>query len=160
MMHIRSIFARFGVVVAVFLLLVSGSNVQADTTSSESDDPGYTKILEKMEEGLRGPIAEWHYYWHEGLRIGSPEKNLTIKINLSIMVDGGYIGADDELENAFPDLEGPNLNFRELKVSFFEPYMIGRRSNLVLTLPMYRTSKTNGSDLQRYPILDTSHYAT
>ena len=118
-MHIRSICAGFGVVVAVFLLLVSGSNVQADTTSSESDDSRYRKILEQMEEGFRGPIGEWHYYWHEGLRIDSPEKNLTIKINLSIMVDGGYIGANDDLENAFPDLEGPNLNFRELKISIF-----------------------------------------
>ena len=120
MMHVRSIFASFGVVVAaVFLLLVSGSNVQADTTSSESDDSRYRKILEQMEEGFRGPIGEWHYYWHDGLRIDSPEKNLTIKINLSIMADGGYIGANDELERAFPDLEGPNLNFRELKVSIF-----------------------------------------
>ncbi|GAG44338.1 unnamed protein product, partial [marine sediment metagenome] len=46
-----------------------------------------------MEEGFRGPIGEWHYYWYDGLRIDSPEKNLTIKINLSIMADGGYIGA-------------------------------------------------------------------
>ena len=35
------------------------------------------------------------------------------------MVDGGYIGADDELKRAFPDLEGPNVVFRQLQVSIF-----------------------------------------
>ena len=36
-----------------------------------------------------------------------------------IIVDGGDIDADDELQNAFPDLDGSNIIFRKLSISTY-----------------------------------------
>ena len=120
MMRKQSLFFCFCALFAAFsLLLVSSSNVQADSRSSEKFWSIYDERLGITEEGVKGPVGDWHYYWKDGFRIDSPEKNFTLRTNLSIMVDGGYIGADDELERAFPDLEGPNVEFRQLRVSIF-----------------------------------------
>ncbi len=120
MMRKQSLFFFFCALFAAFsLLLVSSSNVQADSRSSEKFWSIYDERLGITEEGVKGPVGDWHYYWKDGFRIDSPEKNFTLRTNLSIMVDGGYIGADDELERAFPDLEGPNVEFRQLRVSIF-----------------------------------------
>ncbi len=77
----------------------------------------YDKFMDRAQEGVRGPIGKWHYYWKDGFRIDGSNKNLTFKANLSIMIDGGYIGADEELEKAFPDLEGSDVEFRDLRVT-------------------------------------------
>ena len=120
MIYFRSISIGFGVLFVSFsLLLVSSSNIQADSRSPEKFASVYDEWMGIAEEGVKGPVGDWHYYWKDGLRIDSPEKNFTLKTNLSIMVDGGYMGADDELKRAFPDLEGPNVAFRQLRVSIF-----------------------------------------
>ena len=77
----------------------------------------YDKFTERAQEGVRGPIGKWHYYWKDGFRIDGFNKNLTFKANLSIMIDGGYIGTDEELEKAFPDLEGSDVELRDLRVT-------------------------------------------
>jgi phosphate-selective porin OprO/OprP len=108
-------------VIGCFLFFIWFNNAQADSPSPARDDSPHRKILEKAEEGIelpvKVPVVNWHYYGKEGFRIDSPKRNLRIKINLSVMVDGGYIGADDELEGAFPDLEGPDTDFRQLMLS-------------------------------------------
>ena len=120
MMRMQSLFFCFCAFFAAFsLLLASRSNVQADCRSLEKFASVYDEWLGITEEGVRGPVGDWHYYWKDGFRIDSPEKNFTLRTNLSIMVDGGYIGADDELKRAFPDLEGSNVEFRQLRVSIF-----------------------------------------
>jgi len=118
MTYFRSISIALGVLSAAFsLLLVSSSNIQAASPSPEKFASIYDEGMGIAEEGVRGPVGDWHYYWKDGFHIDSPEKNFTLRTNLSIMVDGGYIGADDELKRAFPDLEGPNVEFRQLRVS-------------------------------------------
>jgi len=120
MMCLRSISICFGVLSAAFsLLLVSSINIQADSRSPEKFASVYDEWMGIAEEGVKGPVGEWHYYWKDGFRIDSTNKNFTLRTHLSIMVDGGYIGADEELKRAFPDLEGPNVEFRQLRVSIF-----------------------------------------
>jgi phosphate-selective porin OprO/OprP len=118
----RSILAILGFLITALLLLpATKRGAQADSPSSESDHSKSRKVWERVEEGIelpvKVPVVNWHYYWKNGFRIDSPKKNLTSRTNLTIMIDAGYIGADDELEAAFPDLEGPNVNFRQLRLS-------------------------------------------
>ena len=40
-----------------------------------------------------------------------------MKVNALLMTDGGYIGADDELSEAFPELEGWQAELRRLELS-------------------------------------------
>lgn len=75
------------------------------------------KFSDRAHTGVRGPISKWHYYWENGFRIDTFNKNLTFKANLSIIIDGGYMGADAELETAFSDLEGFDIEFRDLRMT-------------------------------------------
>ena len=102
---------------AVFLVLISSNTVKAGSQPPAGPVSKYDESMEKAEEEVRGPVKGWQRYWKDGLRIDSPENNFRIKINLSVMVDGGYIEADDELQGAFPNLDGPNAGFRQLKIS-------------------------------------------
>ena len=116
------------IIFAIFILLfvtlsplsVFGNNGQTDVPPpTEEEESGYWKIMRRAEEGFSGPIADWLYYWKDGLRIDSPDKNFTMKINLSVFVDGGKISADDELVRAFPELDSSDLNLRRLRISGF-----------------------------------------
>ena len=107
-------------VVTISPLSVSGNNAQTDAPpAAEEDESAYWDIVRRAEEGVRGPVADWHYYFKDGLRIDSPEKNFTLRVTLVVFLDGGYISADEELEAAFPDLEGPELDFRWFRLSGF-----------------------------------------
>ena len=41
------------------------------------------------------------------------------RINGQFIVDGGDIDADDELQNAFPELDGSNILLRKLSISTY-----------------------------------------
>ena len=107
------------VLVLCFLNLIATSKVLADSPHPKSIDSFYEALSERLEKGVRGPVGHWHYYLKDGFHMDSPKKNLTFRTNLSIMVDGGYIGDDDELEGAFPGLEGSSVELRQLQASFF-----------------------------------------
>ena len=104
--------------ISCLLNLVVITKILADSPQPKSIDSYYKELSERTEKGVTGPIGKWHYYLKDGFRIDSRDKKFTFKTNVSIMVDGGYIGADDELEGAFPDLEGYSAGFRQLQVSF------------------------------------------
>ena len=108
----------FVVSVSCLLNIVVVSQMLADSTQPKSIDSFYQELSESAEKGVTGPIGEWHYYLKDGFRIDSRDKKFTFKTNVSIMVDGGHIGADDELELAFPGLEGSFVELRQLQVSF------------------------------------------
>ena len=106
------------VLASCFLTLIAESKVLADSEETKSMDPFYNALSERVEKGVRGPIGDWHYYWEDGyFRIDSSKENIKFMINGQILVDGGDIDADDELQNAFPDLNGSNILFRKLGVS-------------------------------------------
>jgi phosphate-selective porin OprO and OprP len=117
-MPLRSILSIFAsLLAAVFLVLISSNTVKADSKPPAGPVSKYNEFMEKAEEEVRGPVKDWQPYWKDGLRMDSPENNLRVKINLSVMVDGGYIEADDALQGAFPNLDGPNAGFRQLRIS-------------------------------------------
>ncbi|MBW2122923.1 MAG: hypothetical protein JRH07_13935 [Deltaproteobacteria bacterium] len=67
------------------------------------------------------PITGARSYWDEGLRIISPRRNFDLKIGVRILFDAGDIDADQELETAFPGLDGPETDLRQMRV-----YVLGR----------------------------------
>lgn len=89
--------------------LVSGFGNTFSMASSDID-----------EKGVRGPITGWRIYQEGGyLTIESPKAKSYFLINGQIIADAGYIDANDELQNAFPDLAGSNVLFRKLNISTY-----------------------------------------
>jgi hypothetical protein len=103
---------------AVFVVLMSSSPLKASPLPSEADRPFFERIKEQARTGVHGPFGD-HYYWEDGFHLVSPKKRVRIGLDGRLMVDGGYIGADKALQDAFPDLEGGEGSFRDLKVVHF-----------------------------------------
>jgi phosphate-selective porin OprO/OprP len=116
-MGARSIVAGFFFLALIFPLPAFGSDVQADSPPREGPGSAFDEWLKRAGEGVEGPIAQTRYYWDEGFHIVSRHGNLKLRIGGKFIVDGGYIGADGELQMAFPDLEGAALDLRDLTVS-------------------------------------------
>jgi phosphate-selective porin OprO/OprP len=105
---------------ACFFILSADGRVLADSPQTKTMDSYYKAMSERVEKGVRGPIGNWHYYLKDGyFSIDSSKENIKFRINGQILVDGGDIDADDELQNAFPDLDGSNILFRKLSVSTY-----------------------------------------
>ena len=94
------------------------ANAQTEPQEPENTGGMWDEWKKRTEKGFEDPLIEWHYYWMDGLHIDSTKKNLKIKLNGRVMVDGGYIGADDALQEAFPDFQGGHGNFRDLRIIF------------------------------------------
>ncbi len=116
------------IIVAAFICLLSpiiGSSAPAEplkTTSLESyyGDSSSMPPSEQNEKGGWEPVKGWHIYWEDGyLTIEDRNRNIFVNINGQILVDGGYIDADDELESAFPDIAGSNVLFRKLNIATY-----------------------------------------
>ena len=116
-MDTRSILAGFVFLALIFPLPAFGGDVQADSPPREGSGSTFDEWLKRAGEGVEGPIAHTRYYWDEGFHIVSRHGNLKLKIGGKAIVDGGYIGADGELQRAFPDLEGAAVDLRDLTVS-------------------------------------------
>ena len=69
--------------------------------------------------GVEGPITGYHISWKEGFHLVSPKKNLKVKIGGKLIVDGGNIDADNELQRTFPNLDGSEIDFRNLSLDIF-----------------------------------------
>jgi len=117
----QPIFSIGPTVFAVCLIILSaGKHVYADTQQTKGIDSFYNALSERVEKGIRGPIGGWHYYWKDSyFSIDSRKENIKFRINGQIIVDGGNINADDELQNAFPELDAGNILFRKLSVSTY-----------------------------------------
>jgi phosphate-selective porin OprO/OprP len=55
-----------------------------------------------------------HIYWEDGLRLDNRNDAIRIRIGGSIIAGGGNIDPGEDLEEAFPDLESSNIDFRKL----------------------------------------------
>jgi len=120
-MNIQSKYFILVVVLAVFLFTpIAVSKTLADSGQTESMDSYYKALSERVEKGVKGPVGGWRYYWKDGyFSIDSRKENIKFRINGQVIVDGGNIDADDELQNAFPDLDGSNILFRKLSFSTY-----------------------------------------
>lgn len=113
-MTLRTIF--LGLVsffVSAVLPLAFQSELQADPPSSENERP----LSEWLEKEIDWRPLGLHTYWKSGLRIDSPQENVKIKIDGSIMIDGGTIDAQRELRTAFPSFNGGEVDLRRLRLS-------------------------------------------
>jgi len=115
--------SKFSILVIVFascfLILSAGGRVLADAPQTKSMDSYYKAMSERVETGVKGP-GGWRYYWKDGFfRIDSRKENIKFRVNGQIIVDGGNIDADEELQNAFPDLDGSNILLRKLDISIY-----------------------------------------
>lgn len=100
-----------------FLALLAVGEALADSHQAISLGSIYRAPPPNAEEGVRGPIG-WHWYWEDGyLGIDNPRENIKFRINGQVIADAGNIDANEELQSAFPDLEGNNADFRKLNLS-------------------------------------------
>jgi len=102
-----------------FFFHVLIANAQAAPQWFENIGGMWDEWKKTAERGFEDPLIGWHYYWKDGFHIDSAKKTLRMRFNGRVLLDGGYIGADDELKSAFPNLEGGNAQFRDLRVNMF-----------------------------------------
>ena len=100
------------------LALLTVCKALADSPKTKHLDSKYIiTSYASTEKGVRGPIG-WHFYWEDGyLGVDGPRENIRFRINGQVITDAGNIDADDELQAAFPDLDGSNAIFRKLNLS-------------------------------------------
>ena len=66
--------------------------------------------------GITGPLG-FHAYLEDGIHYEGPKKNLRFKINGRAYLDWGENFANEELQEAFPGLEGRHTELRTLQLS-------------------------------------------
>ena len=116
MINLRSILTLFFLLLCFFFFLVFIDNAQAEPQWLENIGGIWDGWKKTAEKGVKDPLIKWHYHWKDGLNIDSKKKNLKIRINGRVIVDGGYIGDDVTLQEAFPDFQGGHANFRDLRM--------------------------------------------
>ena len=119
MISVKSIFPLSCLLIGYFFLFVFHGVARPDSEWPENISTMWDEWTETAEKGAEDPLIGWHYYWRDGFHIESAKKNLKIRFNGRVLLDGGYIGADNELKRAFPDLEGRNIQFRDLRATMF-----------------------------------------
>ena len=118
--HLRRLIAGatfaflLGLLFLFFLLNPAALAASPPSETDESDTWAYRKVA---EEGITVPVSHWHIFYKDGLHIESARNYFRIKVNALVMADGGYIGTDNELMRAFPELEGWNAELRRLQLT-------------------------------------------
>jgi phosphate-selective porin OprO/OprP len=119
-MALRLRWARVGVLLAAVAVVVvlAGLSwpVRAESPPSANGNSTSDATTEDQKKPKKPPAPPLPY-WDKGIRLESPKKFLWVKFGGKIYVDGGTIGADGELDQAFPGLEEDDLDFRRLSVS-------------------------------------------
>jgi len=104
----------------LFVALSHHSQVVGDVKATHVVPEAAESIIDtfekKAKEGVTGPAAGTHYYWDEGLHIDIRNKKVKLKVGGKLQLDTGHINPDNELETAFPDLEGHERDVRRLNV--------------------------------------------
>jgi phosphate-selective porin OprO/OprP len=104
------------------------------------------------DRGITGPFG-WQAYWEDGIHYDSPKNNLRFKINGNIALDLGSIFADNELEEAFPDLEGRHTDFRRLQFSMYGWVGKGVEYKISIDFANARQVKDNWGRFPTVPVL-------
>jgi phosphate-selective porin OprO and OprP len=153
-MHLKTISMGLRVIfVGMSLLLAFQGKVQADSSSSGD---------ERMLGGWLEREIDWrplglHTYWKGGFHIDSPEEKLKVKIGGSIMLDGGIIKPDNELNRAFPRLKGEDVILRRARLNVLTTFYDVVDVRLDIDFANVREIKDNWIGLKRaMPILGFS----
>jgi phosphate-selective porin OprO/OprP len=102
----------------LLLLYPSFGGAEEDAPPPEDSRPWYDQWISMAEEGFTEEYTGFHVYWKNGLNIETRQKNYTLRIGGKLLLDGGDIIADEELQRAFPDFDGSAILFRRLSVAF------------------------------------------
>jgi len=102
--------------------------------------------------GITGPLGS-RYYLDNGIHYDSPKKNLRFKINGDIALDLGSISADNELQAAFPDLEGRHSDFRTLEFSISGWFGTYLEYKISIDFANVRQIKDNWARFPTVPVL-------
>ena len=89
----------------------------AASPPSGTDDSDRWPYRDMAEEGITVPVSHWHIFYKDGLHLDSTQKYFRMKVNTLVVGDGGFIGADNELMRAFPELEGWHARLRRLQLT-------------------------------------------
>jgi phosphate-selective porin OprO/OprP len=112
----RLVAACFGFLVLTFSF--SEPNGLAEESPNEPGGWGseVKQIQERLKEGGHGIFGN-HFYWDDGLHIEGRYRKLKFSMGGSIMVDGGTVTANNDLEEAFPGLGGSSVDLRMLRLN-------------------------------------------
>jgi phosphate-selective porin OprO/OprP len=135
------------------LLLIPGNNVHADSSFQDKLNSKHKAFYEKAEKGGKEPVIGYHIHWKEGFHLESPKKNLKIKIGGKMVVDGGKIDADDELQRAFPDLNSSDIDFRNFSVDIFGTFYHSLYGRFEIDFANLREVKDNWIQFLKIPFI-------
>ena len=153
-MHMRSTFVCVSVIfVVVFILSAAENNARAGLVISQSVDSIYDEWLEKAEKGKTGKFAGVHYYWKDGLHMDSRNNKLRLKLGGKFAVDTGNITADEELDTAFPDLEGYETKIRTATLAASGPLFKSIEYKLEIDFANTRDVQDNWVRFKKIPYL-------
>ena len=115
-MQIQGRFKFYLFLAIAFILLASGGPVKATpSTPANNESDFYDEFMEKLKQGKKDKYGT-HYYWENGFCIDSPAGKFRTRFNGVLNQDLGRINADDELDAAFPDLDGGDSELRRLRL--------------------------------------------
>jgi len=103
-----------------FLAAVAGiacTSCLTGTAWASDQDENPLSFLEKSFRKIDFDVSGLHVYWKDRFRVESVEKAVRIQVGGIAQLDSGYIGADRELETAFPGLRGYHTDFRRLRLT-------------------------------------------
>jgi phosphate-selective porin OprO/OprP len=80
-------------------------------------DSFYDDVEEVEEKKLRIPLIGTSVYWEKGLHIDGYYKNILFSVGGSFMLDSGTIDSDEQMQRAFPELDGHRTEFREARIN-------------------------------------------
>jgi len=101
----------------LLLLYPSFGGAEEDAPPPKERRSWYDEWIFMAEEGFTEQYTGFHVYWKNGLNIETRRKNYTLRIGGKLLLDGGDIASDEELQTSFPDLDGPAMNFRRMSVA-------------------------------------------
>jgi phosphate-selective porin OprO/OprP len=100
-----------------FLLSVFISSIEAASLASANEDSTFfDEFAEHLKEGKKTESGT-HFYWDDGLRIDSSTKKFRLHLNMLLNLDVGRIDTDKELDTAFPNLDGTELDLRRFRLT-------------------------------------------
>jgi len=115
-MQIKWRFKLYLFLAVAFILLSPISPAKAGpSTSEDTETTAFDQFLEKLKKGKKGKNGT-HYYWDSGLHIDSPTGKFRFRLNGVLNQDLGKINTDNELDTAFPDLDGSDSELRRLRL--------------------------------------------
>jgi phosphate-selective porin OprO/OprP len=88
-------------------------------------DQKYDELMKKAEAEKEAveKAGDWDFYWKNGFNLNSKEKKFKLQFGGRIQADGAYIGADQEIDDAFqaaglPNETGWGTEFRRARLFF------------------------------------------